>query len=55
MLAQVEDSEDWGRERICECISRSLNKYERNHSSFQGEMLATVWALRQLRHYLHGM
>jgi len=51
VLAQV-DSE--GQEHLCACISRSLNKHERNYVSFKGELLACVWACQVFRHYLHG-
>ena len=41
------------KEYMVACISRSLNKHEKNYSSYQGEMLAVVWACKTLRHYLH--
>ncbi|KAK3281301.1 hypothetical protein CYMTET_10903 [Cymbomonas tetramitiformis] len=44
-----------GVEHICVVISRSLSKTERQYASFQGEMLAVVWAIRTLRQYLHGI
>jgi len=37
------------------CISRSLNKHEKNYVSFQGEMLAAVWAVQTFHPYLHGL
>jgi len=43
-----------GNEHLCACISRSLNKHEKNYCSFKGELLACVWACQTLRHYLHG-
>ncbi|PNW79026.1 hypothetical protein CHLRE_09g398141v5 [Chlamydomonas reinhardtii] len=43
-----------GREYMCACISRSLNKHESNYSSYKGEMLAAVWALKVFRHHLIG-
>ena len=43
------------KEYMVACISRSLNKHEKNYSSYQGEMLAVVWACKTLRHYLHGV
>jgi hypothetical protein len=51
VLAQLGDD---GREHICACVSRSLNKHERNYGSYKGELLACVWACQVLRHYLHG-
>lgn len=41
-------------EYMCACISRSLNKHERNYSSYKGEMLAAAWAIKTFRHHLHG-
>lgn len=52
VLAQVHSD---GREYMICCISRSLNKHEANYSSYEGEMLACVWAVKTLRHYLHGV
>jgi hypothetical protein len=52
VLGQV--GED-GQEYMCACASRSLNQHERHYSSYQGEMLAAVWAVRTFRPYLHGM
>ena len=43
-----------GQERMCACISRSLNVHERNYGSYKGEMLAAVWVVKTLRPYLHG-
>ena len=34
--------------------SRSLNKHEKNYSSFQDEMLAAVYAARTYRHLMSG-
>lgn len=52
VLGQVEPGTD--KEYMVACVSRSLNKHERNYSSYQGEMLAAVWAIKTLRPYLHG-
>jgi hypothetical protein len=52
VLGQLDEN---GQEYMCACISRSLNKHERNYSSYQGEMLAVVWAVHTLRPYLHGV
>jgi hypothetical protein len=43
-----------GQEHIVACISRSLNKYEKNYASYKGEMLAAVWAVRAFDYYLRG-
>ncbi|KAJ9509457.1 hypothetical protein QJQ45_001913 [Haematococcus lacustris] len=52
VLGQTDDA---GREYMVACISRSNNKHERNYSSYQGEMLCAVWAIKTLRPYLHGV
>lgn len=44
--------DDEGKEYIVACASRSLNRHEQHYSSFQGEMLAVVWAVRIFRYYL---
>jgi hypothetical protein len=36
------------------CISRSLNKHERQYSSYMGEALASMWAIKIFRNYLFG-
>jgi transposase InsO family protein len=50
VLSQGEGEEEY----IVACISRSLNKHERNYCSYEGELLAVVWACRTLRPYLHN-
>ena len=45
---------DDGKEYMVATVSRSLNKCEKNYSSFQGEMLAAVFAARKLRPLLQG-
>lgn len=52
VLAQLHPD---GNEYMVACISRSLNKHEANYSSYEGEALACVWAVKTLRHYLHGI
>jgi transposase InsO family protein len=44
-----------GNEYLCACISRSLNKHERNYPSYKGELLALAWAVRMFRQHLHGV
>jgi hypothetical protein len=51
VLGQVDEE---GKEYMVACLSRSLNKHERNYSSFEGELLAVVWSVKSLRQYLHG-
>jgi hypothetical protein len=41
-----------GQQVVVATGSRSLNKYEKHYSSFQGEMLAAVWAVKLFRYYL---
>ena len=43
-----------GKEHLCACASRTLNRYERNYSPTRGEQLALVYAVRTFRAYLHG-
>ncbi|KAK3288829.1 hypothetical protein CYMTET_3709 [Cymbomonas tetramitiformis] len=50
MLGQKDEH---GVEHIWVAINRSLSKTEKQYASFQGEMLAVVWAVRTLRPYLH--
>jgi len=52
ILAQAGDDL---QEYMCLCLSRSLNKHERNYCSYKGEMLAAVWAIKMMRCYLHGI
>ena len=51
ILEQVDA--DGSNPTIIATYSRSLNKYERTYSSFQGEMLAVVTGVRVFRFYLH--
>ena len=51
VLGQIDDD---GKECIVACISRSLNKHERNYASYKGEMLGAVWAVKALDYYLKG-
>ena len=51
VLGQIDEH---GQERIVACVSRSLNKYEKNYASYKGEMLAAVWAVRSFDYYLRG-
>ncbi|XRB24190.1 retrovirus-related Pol polyprotein [Pseudoscourfieldia marina] len=51
LLGQIDDD---GNERLCGCISRSLNESEAKYPSFYGELLCVVWALRAFHVYTHG-
>jgi site-specific DNA-cytosine methylase len=51
VLGQLDDD---GKEAIVCCISRSLNKAEREYASYKGEMLGAVWAVKALDYYLKG-
>ena len=51
VLGQLDDD---GKEYLCACISRSLNKHERNYPSYKGELLALAWAIRMFRQHLFG-
>ncbi len=46
VLGQLDDD---GNEYMVACISRSLNKHERNYASYTGELLCVVWAVKTLR------
>ena len=52
LLTQTDTS---GNEYVCAALSRSLNVHERNYSSYEGEMLACVWAIKSLHHHLFGV
>jgi hypothetical protein len=55
VLGQYDPADPDRKEYIVACISRSLNKHERNYSSFDGETLAAVWAIKSFRKYLLGV
>ena len=52
--AVLSQNDDTGQEYMVACCSRSLNKHERNYSSYKGECLAAVWGTKIYRHFLHG-
>ena len=52
--AVLGQKDEEGREYLCACISRSLNKHERNYPSYKGELLALAWAIRMFRQHLLG-
>ena len=43
------------REVIIAAISRSLNSFEQNYSSFDGEMLAATYGVRSMRYHLQSV
>ena len=43
------------REVIIAAISRSLNSFEQNYSSFDGEMLAATYGVRAMRYHLQAV
>ena len=51
VLGQLDENE---REYLVACISRSLNKHEKNYDAYKGEALAATWAIRTFHIYLHG-
>jgi hypothetical protein len=53
-IAGILSQKQQGQERIISCVSRALNKAERNYAAAQREMLAVVWSINKLRHYLYG-
>ena len=55
VLGQQYWIDEEGKEVMIACISRSLNKHERNYSSYKGELLACVWGVKSYRQYLHGV
>jgi hypothetical protein len=52
--AVLGQKDDDGNEYLCGCISRSLNKHEKNYPSYKGELLALAWAVRSFRTHIHG-
>jgi site-specific DNA-cytosine methylase len=52
--AVLGQKDDDGNEYMCACISRSLNKHEKNYPSYKGELLALAWAVRSFRTHIHG-
>jgi hypothetical protein len=52
--AVLGQKDDEGNEYLCACISRSLNKHEKNYPSYKGELLPLTWAVKTFRQHLHG-
>ena len=53
--AVLSQHDELGQEAMVCCASRSLNKHERNYSSYKGECLAAVWACRLFQTYTQGL
>ena len=51
VLGQLDDQ---GNEFMVACLSRSLNKHERQYEVWKGELLAAVWGMKSFRVYLLG-
>jgi len=51
VLGQLDDD---GNEYLCACISRSLNKHERQYPSYKGELFGLAWAVCMFRHHVYG-
>ena len=52
LLTQLDDQK---LEYVCAAASRSLNRHKSADSSYHGEMLACVWAVKTFHHYVHGV
>ena len=50
VLSQVQN----GKERLIAAASRKASKYERNYSSFKGELAAVIFGVRKFHHMLCG-
>ena len=50
--AVLSQQPEGGQEHVVAYTSRSCNPAERNYSSYDGESLAVVWAIRHFRQYL---
>jgi hypothetical protein len=51
VLIQMDDN---GKEFVIAYASRSNNNVEVQYSSYEGECLATIWAIARFRCYMYG-
>ena len=49
VLSQVQN----GEERFLGCWGRKCNKYERNYTSYKGELLAVIQCIKKWKHILN--
>ena len=52
--ASLSQIDEIGIEVPIEFASRSLNEHEKRYASYEGEVLAVVWAMTKFRYYLIG-
>ena len=53
-LYNFQSKYDYGQKHVVANASRSNNTAEANYSSYEGEVLVTVWAIAHFRPHLYG-